>query len=187
MTDFSLAYTATFTAGQKKECNSMTTMTSPALRQAMGIHVPHGTDRGGQNHLLIWGIIPMSIKVSTADTGGTLFVFEHTDMPKGGPPRHIHFEQEEWFYVTHGEFAMEVGDEAFHLLPGDSFLAPRKVPHAWACVSPRGTLLTALTPAGTFEDFILETTTHAQLPSPEEIAQAFARHQMQVVGPPLQV
>ncbi len=153
-----------------------------------GIHVPAGTDRNKQNQLMIWGLIPLAIKVSTQDTGGGLFLFQHKDMGKGGPPRHVHHEQDEWFYVVAGEFAMEVGEEKLRLRAGDSFLAPRKVPHAWACISDEpGTLLTGLTPAGTFETFILETTTHATLPPPNQIAKAFADHGMTVVGPPLKV
>lgn len=38
-------------------------------------------------------------KVSTLDTNGGLFIIENTDELKGGPPRHFHHEQEEWFYV----------------------------------------------------------------------------------------
>lgn len=137
---------------------------------------------------MIWGLIPLLVKVSSGDTGGTLFVFAHEDMGKGGPPRHVHHEQDEFFYVVKGQFAMEVGDERFTLKPGDSFLAPRKIPHAWACISDEpGTLVTEVTPAGTFEEFILETTRHATLPSPEEVARAFAAHEMTVVGPPLSV
>jgi mannose-6-phosphate isomerase-like protein (cupin superfamily) len=116
-----------------------------------------------------------------------MIIFEHLDMPKGGPPRHIHFAQDEWFYVTKGEFAFEVGEEAFRVQPGGCFFAPRQVPHVWACVSSPGTLITLLSPAGTFEDFILETTTHATVPTPEELARAFAAHDMKVVGPPLPV
>jgi mannose-6-phosphate isomerase-like protein (cupin superfamily) len=153
-----------------------------------GIHVPAGKDRGKDDQLMIWGRIPLSTKVSTNDTGGAVFVFEHANMGKGGPPRHVHHEQDEWFYVIAGEFAIEVGDQKFRLKPGDSLFAPRKVPHAWAHISDKpGTLLTAVSPAGTFETFIRDTTKHATLPSPDEVAAAFAAHGMTVVGPPLAV
>ena len=156
-------------------------------RVGVGTHVSAGKDRFNENRMMIWGLIPLAIKVSSKDTGGALFSFEHRNMGKGGPPRHVHHEQDEWFYVIDGEFAMEVGEEKFRLKPGDSFLAPRKVPHAWACVSEKGTILTTLAPAGSFETFILDTAKQATLPSPEEIAKAFAAHGMTVVGPPLKV
>jgi hypothetical protein len=56
--------------------------------------VPSGKDRSDEE-LKIWGAIPLQIKVSTEDTDGALFVFEHARMGKGGPPRHFHHEQDE--------------------------------------------------------------------------------------------
>jgi mannose-6-phosphate isomerase-like protein (cupin superfamily) len=137
---------------------------------------------------MIWGLIPLSIKLSGQDTDGQVLLFEHRDMGKGGPPRHVHFEQDEWFYVIKGEFAFEVGDQKFRLNSGDTLFAPRNVPHAWAHVSDEpGTLLTLVSPVGTFETFILDTTRHATLPTPDEVEKAFAAHGMKVVGPPLAI
>jgi mannose-6-phosphate isomerase-like protein (cupin superfamily) len=154
---------------------------------ACGIHVPGGKDRNQQNELLIWGLIPLSVKISTADTDGRLFMFEHCDMGKGGPPRHVHHNQDEWFYVTKGRYVFEIGNDRFELTAGDSIFAPRQIEHAWACVEDPGTLLTMLTPAGSFETFILDTTKYSELPSMEEVAKSFADHGMTVVGPPLHV
>jgi len=55
-------------------------------------------------------------------------------MVRGGLPRHIHYEQEEWFYFVEGsdEVLMEVGETKLRLKPGDSVLVPRNVPHVWA-------------------------------------------------------
>jgi mannose-6-phosphate isomerase-like protein (cupin superfamily) len=151
-----------------------------------GFHVADAKDRNGQNDLMIWGIIPLSIKISTSDTDGRLFMFEHCDMGKGGPPRHIHHNQDEWFYVTAGRYVFQIGEACYEVESGGSVCAPRHVPHAWACVSDEpGTLLTMLTPAGTFETFILDTTKYSELPTPEEVAEAFSHHDMTVVGPPL--
>jgi quercetin dioxygenase-like cupin family protein len=147
-----------------------------------------GEDRHEKPGLMIWGRIPLATKVSTAETGGLFYSFEHREMAKGGPPRHVHHEQDEWFYVIKGRYVFEVGDDRFELKAGDSLFAPRGIPHAWACVSDEpGTVLTTVSPAGTFERFILETTEHAGLPSPEEIAKAFEASGMSVLGPPLDV
>jgi mannose-6-phosphate isomerase-like protein (cupin superfamily) len=152
------------------------------------VHVPAGKDRFHENELRIWGLIPLSIKVSGKDTGGRFFIFEHREMGKGGPPRHVHHDQDEWFYVLQGEYAFEVGERKFRLCAGESLLAPRKLPHGWANVgSQPGTLMTLVSPVGSFETFLLETTKHSTLLSPEEVAQAFAAHDMTVVGPPLDV
>jgi mannose-6-phosphate isomerase-like protein (cupin superfamily) len=154
-----------------------------------GITVSAGTDRFQEDSLKIWGLIPLARKLSGADTDGALYVFEHRDMTiKGGPPRHVHHEQDEWFYVVQGEFAFEVGEQTFRLGPGDSAFAPRKIPHAWAHVSDTpGTLITAVSPVGAFESFLRDTARMSDVPTPEEVAQTFAAHGMMVVGPPLQV
>jgi mannose-6-phosphate isomerase-like protein (cupin superfamily) len=153
-----------------------------------GFHIPVGNDRHAQSGLKIWGLLPLTNMLSSKDTGGMLYVFQHTDVYKGGPPRHVHHDQDEWFYVIKGEFVAEIGAERFHLKTGDSLFAPRRVPHAWAHVGETpGTLMTAVSPAGTFETFLMDTTRHATLPSPQEIADAFAAHAMTVIGPPLAI
>jgi mannose-6-phosphate isomerase-like protein (cupin superfamily) len=157
------------------------------MRTQQGLYVPNGKDRS-EEELKIWGAIPLQIKVSTEDTDGALFVFEHADMGKGGPPRHFHYEQDEWFYVINGDFAFEVGDERFTLGPGDSLLAPRMVPHGWAYVGDDpGTLLLAVQPAGSLEAFFRQGCEMTSLPTPEEADRMFADHGMKVVGPPLDV
>lgn len=111
------------------------------------------------------GVIPLQMKVATSDTDGALFIFEHVNMGKGGPPRHFHYEQDEWFYVIKGDFVFEVGDERLTLKPGDSLFAPRMVPHVWAHVGDDpGTLLLGVQPAGSLEAFFrkeCETTRHS--------------------------
>lgn len=151
------------------------------------VFVPNGRDRF-ERRLMIWGVIPLQIKVSSKDTANRLFVFEHVDMGKGGPPRHFHYEQDEWFYAMKGEFLFEVGDERFTLRRGDSLFAPRLVPHAWAHVADEpGTLLLAVQPAGSLEEFFMEASALTRPPTPEEAARSFAAHGMKVVGPPLAV
>ena len=151
------------------------------------LYVPKGKNRFDEE-MMIWGVIPLQIKVSTADTAGSLFVFEHADMGKGGPPRHFHYEQDEWFHAVKGNFDFEVGDERFTLNPGDSLFAPRMVPHVWAHVGENpGTLLLAVQPAGSLEEFFLQSLKMAKPPSPAEAEKQFAAHGMKVVGPPLSV
>jgi len=157
------------------------------MRTQQGLYVPDGKHRF-EEEMTIWGTIPLQIKVSTDDTDGALFVFEHADMGKGGPPRHFHYDQDEWFYAMKGEFAFEVGDERFTLRPGDSLLAPRMVPHVWAYVGDGpGTLLLAVQPAGSLEAFFRQSSEMTRLPTPEEADRMFAAHGMKVVGPPLEV
>jgi mannose-6-phosphate isomerase-like protein (cupin superfamily) len=157
------------------------------MRTQQALYVPQGTHRFDEE-LMIWGIIPLQIKISTDDTDGALFLFEHADMGKGGPPRHFHFEQDEWFYAIKGEFAFEVGDERFTLRPGDSLFAPRMIPHGWAYIGDNpGTLLLAVQPAGSLETFFRQSCEMTAPPTPEEAERMFAAHGMKVVGPPLDI
>ena len=50
------------------------------------VHVSAGHDRFNKNKLMIWGLLPLSIKLSGKDSGGELLVFEHNGIQKGGPP-----------------------------------------------------------------------------------------------------
>src|SRR3954471_2648448 len=131
-------------------------MSFDALTKA--VPVQSGQDRFQEHERMIWGLIPLAIKLSGQDTGGQVLLFEHREMGKGGPPRHVHFEQDEWFYVLQGDYAFEIGEEKFRLKAGDTIFAPRGVSHGWANVGETpGTVLTMVSPVGTFEKFILET------------------------------
>lgn len=155
------------------------------VRLEKAVFVPNGKNRFNEE-LMIWGIIPFQIKVSGKDTDGSLFSFEHAKMSKGGPPRHFHYEQDEWFYAIEGEFALEVGNEKFVLRPGDSLFAPRMIPHVWANTGDKpGTLLLAIQPAGSLEEFFMKSCAMTRPPTQQEAEQLFADHGMKVVGPPI--
>jgi mannose-6-phosphate isomerase-like protein (cupin superfamily) len=175
-------------AGQASAATkSLAPVRGAAARARHAVYVPNGRNRL-DGALMIWGVIPLQIKVSTNDSDGDLFVFEHADMGKGGPPRHFHYEQDEWFRAVKGEFLFEVGDERFTLRPGDSLFAPRMVPHVWAYTGDNpGTLLLAVQPAGSLEAFFMQSAKLTRPPAPEEAARQFAAHGMKVVGPPLHV
>jgi mannose-6-phosphate isomerase-like protein (cupin superfamily) len=93
-------------------------------------HDPAGTDRF-RGKRQVFGSRVIDTKVSAQDTNGGLCVTEIIDVEEGGPARHLHHEQEEWFYIVEGEYVIEVGEERYELGPGDCVLAPRKVAHAW--------------------------------------------------------
>jgi mannose-6-phosphate isomerase-like protein (cupin superfamily) len=125
-------------------------------------------------------------KVSGEDTAGSWSMFEAHWSLKGGPPLHVHQVEDEWFYVIEGEFVVQVGDERYRLTPGDSLLAPRKVPHTYAQVGDgQGRLLIAYQPAGDMEAFFLKIGGLAGTPSASDVQQVFRDHGMEIVGPPL--
>jgi mannose-6-phosphate isomerase-like protein (cupin superfamily) len=150
-------------------------------------HVPAGTDRfRGKRE--VFGSRVIDVKVSALDTNGGLSVSELIDVHKGGPARHLHHEQEEWFYVVEGAYVIEVGDERYELGPGDSVLAPRKVEHVWAHVGEgTGRLIVALQPAGEIEAFFDELAKLGSSPKREEFRRAFSSHGLELTGPPLSI
>ncbi|CAA9426791.1 MAG: hypothetical protein AVDCRST_MAG22-2967 [uncultured Rubrobacteraceae bacterium] len=151
------------------------------------MHVPAGEDLT-QKGRKVFGSMSIDFKVSTLDTNGGFFVIENTDAFKGGPPWHFHHEQEEWFYVVESDYIVEIGDERYRLGPGDSVLAPRKVPHVWAHVGGEtGRLIVAFQPAGRMEAFFGELARVKGTPSREELQGLFRLHGMEVTGPPLAV
>ena len=149
-------------------------------------YVPAGRDRfRGQREIQFTRTL-IDIKVSTLDTNGALSVAEITSLHKGGPARHLHHEQDEWFYAVEGEYVIEVGEERYELGPGDSVLAPRKVAHVWAYVGEgTGRLIAALQPAGEIEAFFDELATLGSSPEREVLRRVFSSHGLELIGPPL--
>jgi oxalate decarboxylase/phosphoglucose isomerase-like protein (cupin superfamily) len=100
---------------------------------------------------------------------------------------HVHHEQDEWFYVLEGEFVVQVGDERFHLRAGDSLLAPRKMPHAFANVSETARLIVAFQPAGSIEKLFSEIAmlNGLRIPTLEDWQKASRGKGVDIVGPPL--
>ncbi len=147
------------------------------------LRVMAGADRFGEHRGL--GISAITFKVTPQDSNG-LLIIENTFHAKGGPLRHLHYDQDEWFYCVEGDFIIEVGQERFKLNAGDSILAPRQVPHVWAYVGDaQGRMLIAFMPAGKMEAFFHEVTkANAMPPQDPELLRA---HGMELIGPPLPI
>jgi mannose-6-phosphate isomerase-like protein (cupin superfamily) len=141
--------------------------------------VGNGGDRFGEPHSL--GFSSVGFKVGTAETGGGLFVMEHTHLAPGGPALHLHLSQEEWFYVVEGKVAFQVGEQRITLGPGESVLAPRRVPHTFSSVAATPSrLLIAFTPAGKMEAYMRDS---EKAGPPADPAAWFRKYDMEYVGP----
>jgi mannose-6-phosphate isomerase-like protein (cupin superfamily) len=152
-----------------------------AARQ--GIFTPADQDRFGERRSL--GISQITFKMTSQDSSGML-ILENTFWEKGGPAKHLHYDQDEWFYAVEGEFLFEIGNENFRLKPGDSLLGPRRAPHVWAFAGGgRGKILIAFMPAGKMEAFFREVTKAGAMP-PQDPA-LWREHGMELLGPPLKV
>jgi quercetin dioxygenase-like cupin family protein len=145
--------------------------------------VTTGQDQFGQHRGN--GIGSIAFKVCSPDPN-SLFICEITLHQKGGPARHLHHDQDEWFYAVEGEFILEIGQERIKLNPGDSILAPSEVPHVWAYVGDTpGRLLITFNRAGKMEAFFHEITqANARAPQEPELWRSYG---MELMGPPLPI
>jgi mannose-6-phosphate isomerase-like protein (cupin superfamily) len=151
----------------------------------LGIRVAAHGDRFGRERK-VFGVMPFTVKVAAQDSDGRFFVIEQDNPYPGGPPRHVHHEQDEWFYAVRGSYMVEVGGEMHRLGPGDAVFAPRGVPHGWALDGAEpGRLLIAFQPAGAMEAFFDAACELPDMPSPADAAPLFEAHGMSIVGPPL--
>ena len=159
---------------------------APAERPNRAVRVAAGDDRFSE-HIKLGGA-PNDCKVSAKDTDGAMSVFEFSPPRKGGPPCHIHHDQDEWFYVMEGEFDFQIGDERFRVRTGESVFAPRKIAHVWASVNDKpAKMMIVFQPAGKMEAFFREVGKLTGLPPQEEFQRLFRAHGMEIVGPPMSV
>jgi mannose-6-phosphate isomerase-like protein (cupin superfamily) len=155
---------------------------SRAVRQE--IWTAPGEDRCGEHYFIGTGVL--SCKVLTDDSQGSLAALELVQQDSGGPARHLHHHQDEWFYVVEGEYLFEVGSEQFLLRPGGSALGPRGIPHTWSFLGEgTGRILFVLTPAGRIEAFFRELG-RLEAIAPQDPA-FWPPYEMELVGPPLAV
>lgn len=130
----------------------------------------------------------LDIKISGKDTNNDLAVFEQSGQtPNGGPPLHIHPDQDEWFFVTEGEYLFQCGDEKFNLKAGDTIFLPRNIQHAFIQLTEKARTVVSYIPAGKMEAFFSVTDKWTSPPSKEEIVKVFADHGMKVVGEALKI
>jgi quercetin dioxygenase-like cupin family protein len=128
-------------------------------------------------------------KLSGRDTGGDCCVFDTVRSVKGGPPLHMHREQDEWFYVRGGKFLFRVGHETFRLKPGDSLFGPRGVPHAFAALTDASAVIVAFLPAGAIEELFAAAwaLSKSRKLGVDDWRAIAAPRGVEIIGPPLQV
>ena len=128
------------------------------------------------------------IKASAADTGGMYTLVEITAPAGLQTPLHVHYREDEGFYVLEGSVTIEVGEETVELGAGEFALGPRDIPHRFT-VGPEGAhMLWVLNPSG-FEAFVDEVSVPADAPTvppahvlpPENAAEIVLRHGMELL------
>jgi mannose-6-phosphate isomerase-like protein (cupin superfamily) len=104
------------------------------------------------------------VKASAADTDGQYTLVELTAPAGLEAPLHVHYREDEGFYVLEGSLTVQVGDETIDLGAGQYALGPRNIPHRFT-IGPEGArMLWVLTPGG-FEDLLEEASVPAERPT----------------------
>jgi quercetin dioxygenase-like cupin family protein len=137
------------------------------------------------------------VRTSFEDGQDRISVLEQW-LPHGdSPPLHVHRNEDEIFYLLEGEVALSLDGKQLHGKAGDTFLAPKGIPHTYRVLSAGGAHLLTITTGEDFERFVRALGRPAEReglpdrsgpPTPEQVealAAAAARHGIDIVGPPL--
>ncbi len=111
----------------------------------------------------------MTVKAGGKETNGAFTLLEWSAPVGFAPPPHVHYEEDEAFFIFEGDMSVTCGDDSWQAGPGSFVFLPKGVQHGFTVTGAkplRGLQLT--TPAG-FERFISESGTPAEtgtLPEP---------------------
>jgi len=117
--------------------------------------------------------------ITGAESGGAYFAMEAIVPPGGGPPPHIHRNEDETFYVLDGELEFLLGDRILMGRAGDFVNVPRGTVHRFRNAgTARARLLLTFTPAGIerFFEETLERATDPGQPPPDNLQAVAARY-----------
>jgi quercetin dioxygenase-like cupin family protein len=73
--------------------------------------------------------LDMKVLLTTEATGGAISVLIAWHKPGEGPPDHVHFNQEETFYIVEGSYELTVDGQTSVVGPGTIVFIPRNVVH----------------------------------------------------------
>jgi mannose-6-phosphate isomerase-like protein (cupin superfamily) len=128
-----------------------------------------------------------AIKVTAAESGGAVGVFEETVPPGDGPPMHVHGREDEVFHFLEGRFRLWCGGRSWVAGAGETVFLPRGVPHTFRNVGEGpGRKLVVVTPGGFEGLFPAVAARGLRLPDDmaELAAMAAAEYGLVFLGPP---
>ena len=144
----------------------------------------------GEFAITSWGEMAC-IRALRLDPNNSFCILDYRAPAGFGPPRHLHYVQDEVFQVLEGTIAAWSPDYCGVLHAGDIISLPSGIPHAWKSIDDRPVHLTiTVTPGGPggFKEFF--PTIQQQNLTVSDIPQLIAAAEfggMQITGPPLTV
>jgi quercetin dioxygenase-like cupin family protein len=142
--------------------------------------------------LLWFGGGLLTLKVTSRQSGGRLFLLEDVAYRGKTTPLHLHPDEDETFYVLEGELLLHIDGEEHTAGVGAVAFIPRGTPHAFIVTSEQARWLGFVTPGPSIEAFMRDAGDPAPgrvAPPPKvDIARIKAAGErsgaMQVLGPP---
>ena len=125
------------------------------------------------------------LKISGKDTNNQLSLFFGYYVKNDSAPMHVHYYEDEEFYVLEGEVLFQVGDERHTLKSGDMVFLPRNIAHTYLVLSEKAKMLFMTTPSGKTEAFFKSLSEMKDRPTPEQMQAFFKAHGLGLVSPPL--
>jgi mannose-6-phosphate isomerase-like protein (cupin superfamily) len=125
-------------------------------------------------------------RLRRAQTGGQLALLDYGAPKSFGPPRHLHYNDDEIFVVLQGTIALWTPAECRTARPGDVVLLPKGQGHTWRAYGEDPVRLQVTVVPGEFETFFERIAQpNLTLSDVPEIAEAASAAGMDILGPPL--
>lgn len=109
---------------------------------------------GGEGEPLWFGGGLVTIKLTTAQSGGRFFLLEDVAQRGKTTPLHMHPDDDETFYVLEGELVVHVDGTEHTVGAGGVAMAPRGSAHAFLVTSEQARWLGFVTPGTSVEAFM---------------------------------
>lgn len=98
----------------------------------------------------------MRILSSSTENGGQFALIQGIVPPGGGGVLHVHAFEDETMHLLEGELDVTIGGETFVLRAGETYFAPRNVPHGLYNRTDRPARGLVVTTPGGFDRFIAQ-------------------------------
>jgi mannose-6-phosphate isomerase-like protein (cupin superfamily) len=137
----------------------------------------------------------MVVKADSELSEGRLSLLDEFAPPDFSPPRHVHRDEDEIFYVLEGEVSVLVDGRSYEARPGAFVFLPKGLEHSFL-TGPSGVRKLIVT-TGRFSDFVRAASQRAaahELPAPDgppteeqqrRLAEVAANFGMDITGPPI--
>ena len=135
----------------------------------------------------------MTVKATAESTGGAFGLIDVRLAAGFSPPMHIHYQEDESFWILEGQFTFVCDGQTYQAGPGSFIHLPRGVPHTFRVDAGPGRLLELVQPGG-HERFYVEggrpamddTIPEFDPRDLERVRALYAKYRLEHAGPPLQ-